>query len=180
MRGGDRPAEDTLAARRPPGALPLLALGIAALLIAGAGAVGALAAAPGGTGHVTWGGSRALGGPTGLPTSAPGEPAGGGFSLEGLPPEVAAQYAFARRHADVYARIPCFCGCAQMLGHRNLADCFVTPAGTWESHAAGCAVCLGESEIVMRMMGRGMGPPMMRDRIVARFGGPSEVAMEVG
>jgi hypothetical protein len=59
-----------------------------------------------------------------------------------------------------------------MLGHRNLEDCFVTPDGAWESHASGCQVCIDESQMVTRMMGRGVDPGSMHDRIVASFGGP--------
>jgi hypothetical protein len=33
-------------------------------------------------------------------------------------------------------------------------------------------VCIQESQMVMRMMSGGMGAGMMRDRIVAAFGGP--------
>jgi len=58
-----------------------------------------------------------------------------------------------------------------MLAHRNLEDCFVTPDGGWESHASGCQICIQESQMLMRMMGRGMGAGMMADRVIAEFGG---------
>lgn len=161
----------------PPGMAPLVVLGVAALLVAGGGVVGVVAARSRGSHGVMWGGVRMHAAPVAAPASA-GAPTG--FQLQGLPPDVVEQYTFARENPDVYAQIPCFCGCQRLLGHRNLADCFVTPQGTWESHAAGCAVCLGESEMVMRMMVRGMGPSMMRERIVERFGGPpAGIGMEV-
>ena len=31
------------------------------------------------------------------------------------------------------------------LGHRNLADCYVTTTGAWDAHASGCAVCGNET-----------------------------------
>ena len=64
-------------------------------------------------------------------------------------------------------------GCERMLGHRNLEDCFVTPEGAWESHASGCGICIQESRMLERMMGRGMGAGMMADRVIAAFGGPT-------
>ncbi len=100
------------------------------------------------------------------------ELAAAGFQLDGMPADMVAHYEHARANADVYAQIPCYCGCQDMLGHRNLEDCFVTPDGAWESHASGCQVCIDESQMIMRMMGGGMGPGMMRDRIDARYGGP--------
>lgn len=151
-------------AQRPgsPGALPAAALGVAVVVIVAAGVVG-VAMSMGGASHtMMWGGPR---------VAAPGA-VGPAFTLAGLPGDVVEHYAFARANADVYAQVPCFCGCQEMLGHRDLARCFVTPDGAWESHAAGCQVCIDESRMLMGMMGRGMGPGMMRDRIVSEFGGP--------
>ncbi|OFW78354.1 MAG: hypothetical protein A2Z48_04550 [Actinobacteria bacterium RBG_19FT_COMBO_70_19] len=141
----------------------LAALGVAVLLIVVAGAVGVTMGMSGG-GQMMWGG------PDGRVVQA--ELAAAGFQLDGMPAHMVAHYEYARSNADVYAQIPCFCGCQDMLGHRNLEDCFVTPDGAWESHAAGCQVCIDESQMVTRMMTRGMGPQMMRDRIVGEFGGP--------
>lgn len=151
----------------------LAALGVAVLLIVAGGSVGIAMGMRGGTHAMTWGGP----GPR-LATAAEtgtGGVTGGmamGFQIDTLPEDVIAQYELARANPNVYGQIPCFCGCQDMLGHRNLADCFVTPDGAWESHAAGCAVCLGESRMVMRMMARGMGMGAMRDGIVAEYAGP--------
>lgn len=150
---------------------PLLSLGFAALLVASGAAIGiGMAIRGGGTNGVMWGGSPVA--PPRASVAAP-TPVPAGFQLTGLPSNTVVLYTFARANAEVHAQVPCFCGCATMLGHRNLAECFVTPSGTWESHAAGCQVCLGEARTVMRMMGRGMAPTTIRDRIVARFGGPT-------
>lgn len=139
----------------------LAALGMAALLIVAGGVTGVWMGARG-THPMMWGGP----GP-GVERVAPGV-----FTLDGMPADMVAHYEHARANADVYAQVPCFCGCQEMLGHRNLEDCFVTPDGAWESHASGCQVCIEESRMLMRMMGRGMGPEMMRGRIVGEFGGP--------
>lgn len=156
---GDAPA-------RASSSAPILSLGLAALLVISGGVVGAGLALGHGSGDVMWGGSPLAA----AAHTAPVAPAG--FQLNGLPRATVEAYAFAADHAGVLAQIPCFCGCDRMLGHRDLARCFVTPEGAWESHAAGCDVCLGEARMVMRMMGRGMSPAMMRERIVAEFGGP--------
>src|SRR3990170_4566371 len=145
------------------GFLTLAALGIGVLLIVSAGVVGVSLGMRGG--H-----AMMVGGP------APRAPQTGspvGVQLTGLSAQTVAHYEFARANPEVYQQIPCFCGCQEMLGHRDLEQCFVTPDGAWESHASGCQVCIEESQMLMKMMGRGMEPDMMRDRIVAEFGGPS-------
>jgi hypothetical protein len=88
-----------------------------------------------------------------------------------VPAHMVQHYELARANPSIYAQVPCFCGCDDMLGHRNLEDCFVTPDGAWESHAAGCQICIQESQMLMRMMGRGMSAGMMADRVIAEFGG---------
>ncbi len=155
------------------GAITLLALGVGVLLIVAAGVIGVTMGMRGGSHTMMWGGTRveqAAPAPAQAPASA--QPAPSGFQLDGLPSMMVQHYGFARANADVYGQIPCFCGCQDMLGHRNLEDCFVTPDGAWESHASGCQVCIQESQMLMRMMGRGMDPGAMHDRIVASFGGP--------
>lgn len=167
--------------RPDQGLAPLLSLGLAAVLVVSGAAIGLGVAMREGSHGVMWGSAPVA------PPQAPMAPAGApptavpaGFQLAGLPRDTVERYTFARANAEVYAHVPCFCGCSTMLAHRNLAECFVTPSGTWESHAAGCQVCLGEARMVMRMMGRGMAPTTIRDRIVAEFGGPTLNAPTMG
>ena len=141
----------------------LAVLGVAALLIVAGGVTGVWMGSRG-SHPMMWGGPRPA---AGVERAAPE-----GFTLDGMSSDMVAHYEHARANPEVYTQVPCFCGCQDMLGHRNLEDCFVTPDGAWESHAAGCQVCIDESRMVMRMMGRGMGPQMMRGRIVGEFGGP--------
>jgi hypothetical protein len=165
--------EDTKHVSEPDGTRAgftvLAALGIAGLLIIAAGVVGVTIGMRNGGHTMMWGGTA-----TRLAQTAPvTEPAMSvGFQLDGLSSAIVQHYDFARANPGIYEQIPCFCGCRDMLAHRNLADCFVTHDGAWESHAAGCDVCIQESQMVMRMMDRGMGPQMMNDRIVGEFGGP--------
>jgi hypothetical protein len=143
----------------------LVALGVAVLLIVAGAAVGVTMGMRGGTHTMMWGGPDAR-----VETGAAETAAG--FQLDGMASHMVAHYEFARANPQVYEQIPCYCGCQSMLGHRNLEDCFVTPDGAWESHASGCQVCIDESQMVMRMMGRGMGMGMMHDRIVAAYESP--------
>jgi len=95
-----------------------------------------------------------------------------GFMLSSVPPEMAAHYHFADAHPSMYEQVPCFCGCDQMLGHRSLLDCFVKPDGSgWESHASGCAVCTQESEMIRRMLDRGIPPDRIASSIIAHYDG---------
>jgi hypothetical protein len=101
-----------------------------------------------------------------------GRPAMAGFMLTSLSEDVASHYHFADAHPSTYEQVPCFCGCDAMLGHRSLLDCFVKPDGSgWESHASGCAVCVQESQMIRRMLDRGIGPDAIADTIVAHYGG---------
>jgi hypothetical protein len=153
------------------GVLSLGALGIGVLLIVAAGIVGVSMGMHGGDRGMMWGGpDPRVEAAAGSASDAAGAPGAEGFQIDGMPAHMVAHYEHARANANVYAQVPCFCGCQEMLAHRNLEDCFVTPDGAWDSHASGCQVCIDESQMLMRMMGRGMGPGMMRDRIVAEFG----------
>jgi hypothetical protein len=133
----------------------LAARGIAVVVILVGGFVGVSIGMRGSHG-VMWGGAG-VSAVVPAPSRA-GLGADAGFDLTGMPASMAAHYRFARANAGAYEQVPCFCGCQDMLGHRNLEDCFVTPDSAWESHASGCQVCIDESQMVMRMMGRGLGP----------------------
>jgi len=141
----------------------LATLGIAVLVMVAAGVVGVTMGMRGGS-HWMMDDE----GPVRMTTVAAAE----GFQLDMVPANIVKHYELARANPDVYSQVPCFCGCQEMLGHRNLEDCFVTPDGGWESHASGCSICTQESQMLMRMMGRGMGAGMMADRVIAEFGGP--------
>jgi hypothetical protein len=105
-------------------------------------------------------------------TPMPSGPVVGGLMLNTVSPEIASHYHFADAHPSVYERVPCFCGCDQMLGHRSLLDCFVKPEGAgWEPHASGCGVCIQESQMIRRMLARGVSPNQISDTIVAQYGG---------
>lgn len=54
-------------------------------------------------------------------------------------------YRIAVAMPEVLAVLPCYCGCAKpsagQAPHKNLKECFITPAGSFNEHAAGCDLC---------------------------------------
>lgn len=143
-----------LPARRPSLRRPLLAL-----MLAGAVVI-VTACAPDGTDA-----SVVRDGPVALGLAVPA------LDLEDVPASIADHYEFAGANRDVYDEVPCFCGCEESIGHRNLTACFVRSDGTgWDAHAAGCAVCVDESIAVRRLMADGAGVPTIRDAIITEFG----------
>ena len=93
----------------------------------------------------------------------------GGLLAE-VPVEFEELYNGAATHIGVFADIPCFCGCAEVLGHRHLLDCFVRPDG-WEAHALGCGVCLDEAEqVLVALAGGGSDVDVIRNAVIARWG----------
>jgi len=91
---------------------------------------------------------------------------------EDLPEAVAVHYRAAETHADVFAAVPCFCGCERELAHRSLSDCFVRPDGRWESHGSGCGVCLGEAARVGELVAAGVPTAEIRRTVVAEWDDP--------
>jgi hypothetical protein len=94
---------------------------------------------------------------------------GGAIELADVPDHMAMHYRFAAAHPRAYRAVPCYCGCDDSLEHRYLLDCFLRPGGEWEGHAAGCAVCIQESEIVRLMLAEGASVDEIRTEIVGRY-----------
>lgn len=93
------------------------------------------------------------------------------LDLSTVSDQLAGHYRYAQAHMTDYAQIPCWCGCQQFLGHRNLADCFVRADGQgFEAHAAGCGVCNGEAVIAEQMLGQGHSPADVKATVDAQFG----------
>jgi hypothetical protein len=84
---------------------------------------------------------------------------------------IAGHYHAAEDLADRYRQVPCYCGCEEFLGHRDLYDCFVRADGAgWESHAAGCGVCIAESTVVRDLASSDTPTAEIVDAVVDRFG----------
>lgn len=93
-------------------------------------------------------------------------------SLAALPSAMSDTYHYAADHAADFMAIPCFCGCQQSLGHRNLEDCFVTPDGDWDAHASGCGVCTAEAIAAKELLDTNAPIDAVRMAIIDRFGPP--------
>lgn len=93
-------------------------------------------------------------------------------NLTDLPDATADVYRYAADHAMHFTEIPCYCGCENSLGHRNLEDCFVNAAGDWDAHASGCGVCSAEAIAAREQLDAGVAISDVRQSIIDRFGPP--------
>jgi len=93
------------------------------------------------------------------------------LELASVSEDIAGHYRFAESHQADFSVIPCFCGCEEFLAHENLYDCFVRTDGAgYDSHAAGCAVCIGEAMVASQLLEIGTPTAEVADRIVEQFG----------
>ncbi len=92
------------------------------------------------------------------------------LSLATLPASVAARYRFVEAHPELVEQLPCYCGCGESQGHRSLRDCFVRDTGGYDSHAAGCGICLLEADDAERLYAEGETVAAIRTFIDARYG----------
>ena len=67
--------------------------------------------------------------------------------LNEKPVEMHLIYASAATHQELLESIPCYCGCADSVGHKDNYDCFVNEnkengAVVWDDHGTKCGICL--------------------------------------
>jgi hypothetical protein len=72
--------------------------------------------------------------------------------------------------ATILRQLPCYCSCVA-LGHTHLRDCFISDAATFDSHAAGCQVCVDEALDARAMLARGARVDEIRAAIDRTYGG---------
>jgi len=93
------------------------------------------------------------------------------LELASVSTDVAGHYQAAADLADIYREVPCYCGCEEFLGHRDLYDCFVRADGqAWEAHAARCGVCIAESTLVRELVDAGTPAGDIPATVIDRFG----------
>jgi hypothetical protein len=94
--------------------------------------------------------------------------------LRDYPAEVAQTYQEVSKHHDLLAKIPCYCGCGQSVGHRNNLDCFIHQQSndqiTWDSHATTCGVCLEIAKESIQMKKSGTSDQKIRESIDQKYG----------
>ena len=65
------------------------------------------------------------------------------LDLSSASAEVRQAYQLALARRDLFAHLPCYCGCVLLdEPHRSLADCFVRADGSFDTHASGCRICV--------------------------------------
>lgn len=89
------------------------------------------------------------------------------------PPSVKAAYEYAVNNPEELAKYPCYCGCGAM-GHTSNLSCFVKSiavngAVVFDSHAAGCGICVDIARDVMRLKGEGWSSLKVRQYIDATY-----------
>lgn len=83
---------------------------------------------------------------------------------------IRAGYEFAiSEGGDLLRQLPCYCACAA-LGHTHLRDCFISDAGVFDSHAAGCELCVDEALDARRLAAQGRSAKEIRAFIDATYG----------
>ena len=93
------------------------------------------------------------------------------LELASVADDIARHYRYAGGHQTDFSAIPCLCGCEEFLGHENLYDCFIRTDGAgFDSHAAGCGVCIGEAVVASQLLDAGTPATEVADRIVEQFG----------
>lgn len=75
------------------------------------------------------------------------------------PERVREAYDFAATHGAELVYIPCYCGCGEHSGHRNVRDCFIKSgsgsAVTYEGHGSQCDICVSIVLDAKAMLARG-------------------------
>ncbi|WP_054635563.1 PCYCGC motif-containing (lipo)protein [Thalassobacillus sp. C254] len=90
--------------------------------------------------------------------------------LEHTHEDISSVYAESVHHKDLLEHIPCYCGCYESAGHRNVYDCFVNQVNedgtiTWDDHGMKCGVCLEIAYSAVQMSENGASDKEIRDAI---------------
>ncbi len=92
--------------------------------------------------------------------------------LGDAPEETVAIYAAAQEHRDLFAHLPCYCGCSLLKPpHVSLERCFLRPDGSAEPHATGCRICVDIARDTLAMNDEGRTHAEIRARIDATYEG---------
>ncbi|WP_096201472.1 PCYCGC motif-containing (lipo)protein [Bacillus sp. FJAT-45350] len=73
-------------------------------------------------------------------------------------------------HQDVLEYIPCYCGCGDTVGHRDVYACFINEHSgddsvVWDDHGMKCGVCLETAHYSMQMSEAGVSTMEIRQYI---------------
>lgn len=114
-------------------------------------------------------------------TTAAGRSGGTSVDLSGLPgmpADTRQAYEAAPSHRDLFAHLPCYCGCGLLKEpHVSLERCFLLPDGSFEAHASGCRICTDIALDALAMVAQSLDHAAIRARIdekYARAGPPTD------
>ena len=117
-------------------------------------------------------------------TTAAGGSGGTSVDLSGLPnmpADTRQAYEAAPSHRDLFAHLPCYCGCALLKEpHASLERCFLVPDGSFEAHASGCRICTDIAVDALAMEAQGVDHAAIRARVdekYARAGPPTDTPL---
>lgn len=90
--------------------------------------------------------------------------------LPDMPADTRQAYEAAPTHADLFAHLPCYCGCVYLdVPHASLERCFLLPDGSFEIHASGCKICTDIAIDALVMDGQGLDHTAIRAAIDAKY-----------
>jgi hypothetical protein len=100
------------------------------------------------------------------------------------PHTVQVAYQFAMEHPELLVHQPCYCGCGP-IGHTSSLHCFIRGINergeiVFDSHGAGCGICVDIVLDVKRLSEQGLSPLEIRHYIDATYGfygPPTDTAM---
>jgi hypothetical protein len=101
--------------------------------------------------------------------------------LPDMPADTRVAYEAAPSHRDLFAHLPCYCGCGLLKEpHASLERCFLAPDGSLEAHASGCRICTDIALDALAMQAQGLDHTAVRARIdeeFARAGPPTDTPL---
>lgn len=117
-------------------------------------------------------------------TTAPGRSGRTSVDLSGvpgMPADTRQAYEAAPSHRDLFAHLPCYCGCGLLKEpHASLERCFLLPDGSFEAHASGCGICTDIALDALAMEAQGLEHADIRTRVdekYARAGPPTDTPL---
>ncbi|TAK65710.1 MAG: hypothetical protein EPO22_04530 [Dehalococcoidia bacterium] len=101
--------------------------------------------------------------------------------LPDMPADTRAAYEAAPSHRELFAHLPCYCGCGLLKEpHGSLDRCFLLPDGKAEAHASGCKICTDIATQALAMEAQGLDHATIRARVdeqFARAGPPTDTPL---
>jgi len=87
-----------------------------------------------------------------------------------MPADTRAAYEAAPSHRELFAHLPCYCGCGLLKEpHGSLDRCFLLPNGRVEAHASGCKICTDIATQALAMDAQGLDHATIRANVDAQF-----------